>query len=142
MLNRCANYGDMGFWMRKVYQDDFQKQEITAVIRPKDRTDPKDFTHIPAGVPVPVRFVSEPAKTPTGVPGNLLPDDGTTIERTEVIVKALKDLTEEDLQGCAPDCVTPELTRYHLGNTYNMELPGPDFVVTIWRFKYLPKATE
>jgi hypothetical protein len=142
MLDRAGVYGDQALWMRKMYKKAFQDRSITAVIRPRDRSDENDKNHIPGGVPLPVRFIKGPGNAEMGARGNLLPDDGITIERTDCIVKHLKDLTIEDLHGCAPDCSTPELARYHLAVTYDIELPGLDDVVTVWRFKYLPNATE
>jgi len=142
MLNRAGIYGDQGFWIRKVYREGFLHQSITAVIRPGDRSNPDNYTHISAEVEIPVRFINSPGVAMVGMPGNLLPDDGTTVMRTECLVKTIGTLTTEDLQGCAPDYATPELARYHLANTYNTELPSAEDILTIWRFKYLPNVLE
>lgn len=141
VLDRAGIYGDEGFWIRQVYYELFQKQSITAVVRLDDRSNPSDFRFIREGVAIPVRFIIKPGPPQKGIPGDLMPDDGTTIERTECIVKTIGDLTMDDLQGMAPDTATPELVRYHLATINNTALPSMDTVITIWRFKYLPKAT-
>lgn len=137
-LNRCARYGEMGLWIRPVYKEGFLNQIIKAVIRPGDRSDLKDYRHIPEGVDIPVRFIKKPGEGAAG--GELFPDDGTTIRRIGMLVKKIKELTAEDLQGMAPDSTTPELVRYHLATLYNTELPSPEDVVTIWQFEYRPNA--
>ncbi|MCR4286082.1 MAG: hypothetical protein NUW00_04275 [Candidatus Kaiserbacteria bacterium] len=142
MLNRAGIYGDEGLWIRKAYREGILKRSITAVLRPGDRSNPSDYTHIRQGVPVVVRFIVAPGEAKVGQPGNLMPDDGTTVIRTKCIVKPIKDVTEEDLHGCAPDHATPELVRYHLAVTYNTALPSWDDVVTIWHFEYAPNAIE
>jgi hypothetical protein len=137
MLNRASVYGDQGFWIRLAYRELFKKQEIKAVVRLGDRSDPLHKNFIPAGVPLPVRFIKGFGKAEVGVPGNLLPDDGTTFIRTGCLVKCLGDLTEEDLAGSAPDTATKELVRYHLATINNTELPSWDTKVTIWRFEFV-----
>lgn len=142
MLNRAPNYGDQGFWIRKGYMHLFHEQKITAVIRLGDRSDPGHKNYIPPGVALPVRFIAGPGPAVLGAPGNLLPDDGTTFVRTECIVKAIKDLTVDDLRDTAPDTATPELVRYHLAAINDTLIPSWDTVVTIWRFEYAPKAVD
>ncbi len=51
-------------------------------------------------------------------------------------IKALKDLTVEDLKDCSPDCQTPALAGYHLALIYNQEFQ-PDDIISIVHFKYL-----
>lgn len=137
-LNRCAKYGEMGLWIRSVYKEGFLNQSIKAVIRPGDRSSFADYRHIKADIDIPVRFIKKPGEGAEG--GELFPDDGTTVRRTGMLVKKIKELTAEDLHGMAPDSTTPELVRYHLATLYNTELPSPEDVVTIWQFEYRPKA--
>ena len=146
MLDRCSIYGDPGFWIRRAYKEIFDVRNISAVVRLGDRSDPGHKNHIPAGVSMPVRFI-ERAPTVTeaavlGKKGLLLPDDGTTFERTECLVRRIDELTADDLAGTAPDTATPELVRYHLAYIGDCELPPWDAVVTIWRFRFLPNVTE
>jgi hypothetical protein len=141
VLDRACVYGDEGFWIRQAYRELFQQQLITAVVRMGDRSNPSDFRHIRKGVPIPVRFIIKPGIPKKGIKGDLFPDDGTTIERTECIVKRIGELTLDDLQGTAPDTATSELVRYHLATINNSSLPSMDTVITIWRFTYLPKTT-
>lgn len=140
MLDRAATYGDAGFWIRQVYQHLFKSRGITAVVRLGDRSDPEHKNHIPAGVPLPVRFIRGRGAAEVGTPGNLLPDDGTTFIRTGCIVKKIGQLTTEDLVGTAPDTATPELVRYHLGTINDTPIPDWETVVTIWEFEYAPNA--
>lgn len=140
MLNRAAFYGDQGFWIRLAYLELFRKRGITAVVRLGDRSDSEHQNFIPAGVPLPVRFIKGFGPAEIGAPGNLLSDDGTTFVRTECIVKCIGDLTEEDLAGSAPDTSTKELVRYHLATINNTELPSWDTKVTIWRFEFCSDA--
>lgn len=145
MLDRCALYGDVGLWNRKSTMEGFRDQTITTVVRRGDRTDPNHLNHIPHGVPLPVRFIAGFGEPKVGVPGNLTPDEGITVERTECLAKPIKDLTEDDLRGAAPDVATPTLVRFHLAALSPVgkdELPDWDTVVTIWRFKYLPKVSD
>lgn len=137
VLDRACVYGDEGFWIRQVYRELFQRQLITAVVRMDDRSNPADFRHIRKGVPIPVRFIIKPGIPKKGIKGDLLPDDGTTVERTDCIVKRIGDLTQNDLQGTAPDTATPELVQYHLATINNSPLASMDTVITIWRFKYV-----
>lgn len=141
-LNRAGVYGGEGFWIRKAYRGLFDAQSITAVVRLGDRSDPDHKNHIRAGVPLPVRFIKGRGPADVGMTGNLEPDDGTTFERTGCTVKTIGELTEVDLRCTAPDTATPELVRYHLATLNDTDLPDLDTVVTIWRFKYLPKVTE
>ncbi len=143
-LNRCANYGDQGFWNRMSTKEGFEAGTITAVVRKGDRTDPNHINHIPAGVPLPIRFVKGFGEPVKGVPGNLTPDEGLTFERTTCMAKPIRDLTPEDLEGTAPDAATPELVRFHLAALAPVgqdQLPPWDTVVTIWKFKYLPRVS-
>lgn len=142
MLNRAAVYGDQGLWIRQAYRQLFEKQEINAVVRLGDRSDPTHKNYIPPGKPLPVRFIRGRGAADIGVEGNLLPDDGTTFRRTGVVVKKIEDLSADDLKGTAPDTATPELVRYHLATINDMTLPPWDTVVTIWQFEYEPRASE
>ena len=142
MLDRGGVYGDPGFWVRQAYVEGIKNRTITAVVRLGDRSDPTHKNHIPAGVPLPIRFIAKPAAGELGKLGSLLPDDGTTFRRTDCIVKPIEDLTMQDLRGMAPDCANPELIRYHLAAIVDGPLPSWDTVVTVWRFEYLPDATE
>lgn len=136
MLDRCSKYGMVGLWIRSAYMAGFQDKSITAVIRSGDRTNPDDFKCIPQGVEMPVRFIKKSGNAQAGLEALLFPDDGTTIVRTEAIVKVIKDLTKDDLHGTTPDTATPELVRYHLALINDTQLPGWEDVVTIWRFEY------
>lgn len=111
---------------------------MTACIRPGDRSDPTRPTGIPRGVPVPVRIIRVPGHQASGIAADFEPDAGITVEVTEYIVRRFGDLTNENLVGCSPDCATPELAGWHLGLHYNWVM-APDDLVTIWRFKYLPR---
>ncbi len=122
--------------MRAVYRDGFRNKTITAVVRPDDRSSPDHFGFIPSLIDIPVRFIRNVGERVVGAKADLWPDDGTTIIRTDCIVRRISDLTSEDLEGCSPDCATAELVRYHLGLVYNQPLPNIDEMVTIWRFKY------
>ncbi len=168
MLNRGLDTselgpaGALGLWTRKVYREGFQNGSITAVIRPGDRSHRTVRGWLPQGVGVAIRFIDALGYRPGADEKNVfamttlprydvslgeivptfLPDDGTTVAITGFLVKTIGELTEDDLRGCSPDCSTPELVKYHLGVFYNLELPGADQVVTIWRFEYRPRVTE
>ncbi len=145
MLDRCRLYGDRGFWNRKSTMEGFRSRKITAVVRKGDRTDPGHVNYIPPNEPLAIRFIEGFGEPKVGVPGNLVPDEGLTFERTECFAKKIEELTPDDLAGCAPDCATPELVRFYLAALSPVgkdELPPWDTVVTIWRFKYLPDTTE
>lgn len=135
-LDRLATYGGKGFWIRAAYQEGFGNRTITAVVRPGDRSSPNDQRNNPPGEDLPVRFIRVPGDQQRSIAPELFPDDGTTVRVTDCIAKPIGKLTTDDLRGCAPDCATPELVRYHLGSVYNTLLPSSDEVVTIFRFEY------
>ncbi len=137
MLDRCNTYRQLGLWIRAAYMTGFQNQSITAVVRDGDRVTPQDFKFLPEGIDLPVRFIRKTGDALRGLEAELYLDDGTTVRRTEVIVKPICELTAEDLRG-----TTPELVRYHLALVNDTLLPSPESFVTIWRFVYCPKATE
>lgn len=141
-LNRTAKHGSMGLWMRPVYMEGFRNRSITAVVRLHDRTNLSDSRCMLPDVDVPVRFIKKLGNAAQGNAPELFPDDGTTVWRTDAIVKRICDLTADDFQGMAPDVYNPETVRYHLGLIDNTVLPSPEEVVTIWRFKHQPDATS
>lgn len=137
-LDRLATYGGKGFWIRAAYMEGFKDKSITAVVRPGDRSDPKDQRNNPLGEDLPVRFIDVPGDQSRGIPALLFRDDGTTVRVTECLVRQIRDLTSEDLRGTAPDTMTAELVRYHLATLYNTPLPSWDDFVTIFRFVHVP----
>lgn len=139
-LDRLATYGGKGFWIRAEYREGFKNRTITAVIRPGDRSNPKDPRNNPRGVDLPVRFIRIPGEPSLGIDAQLFPDDGTTVRITGCIVKRIRELTTDDLRGTAPDTATPELVQKHLVTIYNTPLPSPDDIVTIFRFEYAPNC--
>jgi hypothetical protein len=86
---------------------------------------------------IPVRFIRRAGDQNAGIPPEFFDDDGTSVIVTECLVRRIKDLTLTDLIGMAPDTATPELVRYHIGTLYDIELPDDEFLVTIWRFRYV-----
>jgi hypothetical protein len=136
-VGRADEYGTLGFWERPVNIPGFRNQTITAVPKRGDRLDSADPRHNPGGVPLAVRFIRVPGFQAKGVPPELYPDEGITIERTEGFAKPIGEITEEDLFGMPPVAATREQLRFYLALIDNTEPPGDDVVVTIWRFKYL-----
>ncbi len=130
----------IGFWVRAPYREGFQNQTITTVVREGDRSNPDDTRHAPAGVDLAVRFIKKVGDSSRGVKAELYSDDGTTVRRVGMVVKQIKDLTEEDLRGSTPDTATPELVRYHLAMVANSELPSWEATVTVWYIEYQPNA--
>jgi len=141
MLNRCSEYGTPALWIRAAYMEGFRNRSITAVVRVGDRTDPNDFKYVPADVDFPVRFIRKPGDVSRNIDAELFPDDGTTIRRTDCIMKKISELTDEDLANTTPDTATPELVRYHLACINNTPLPSLDDLVTIWRFEHRSNVT-
>ena len=143
MLDRVVVHGQgHALWLRPVYMAGFQAKQITAVVRPGDRSDPKSPTGFLVGEDLAARFIQKAGDPAKKVAPEFFPDDGTTVRVKECIVKKIRELTPADLTGTAPDTATPELVRYHLATIYNTELPKDDDVVTIWRFEYRPNVTE
>lgn len=142
MLDRATVYDTPGLWIRAVYMEGFKNKSITAVVRIKDRTDPKNPNYIPPDQDIAVRFIEKPGNQAESRGPVFFPDDGTTVRRTASIVKTIGELTAEDLAGTAPDTATAELVRYHLATINDTPLPSFDTVVTIWRFEYAPNAVD
>lgn len=144
MLDRnvTQDVGGEGIWIRSVYMEGFKSKKITAIIRPGDRSDQSKHSWLPEGKPLFIRFIKRLGDRDKGIEAEFYPDDGTTVEVVDCIIKQICDLTEDDLSGTAPDTATPELVRYNLAIVYNTQLPSLDSIVTIWRFKYLPNITE
>lgn len=143
MLDRNVPHGGIGVvWMRKAYMAGYQNGMITVWVRPGDRSDPTKAKGNPIGVPIPVRFIAKAGNQAMGIDPMFFPDDGTTVEITEILAKPVGELTGDDLVGAAPDYATPELVKYHLAIVYDTELLGDDDVVTVFRCKHLPKVTE
>ena len=142
MLNRGINYGEPSLWVRPVYKKGFDDQTITTVVRIGDRSHSDDPRFIPLNTDIPVRFIERVGFEKKNVPPALYPDDGMTVLIVKKISKRIKDLTRENLNGAAPDSITPELVRYHLGTINNTELPHKDDLVTIYHFIYQPKVNE
>lgn len=130
----------VGFWMRPAYREGFRDGSLTTLVRQGDRSKPEDTRHVPQGTPIPVRYIEKVGDPLRQVPTVLFPDDGTTVECVGVIVKSINELTEEDLEGSAPDNATPELVRYHLAMIANTDLPSWGSVVTVWKIRHLPNA--
>ena len=139
-LDRLAVYGGKGFWLRAAYMDGFGDKSITAVVRLGDRSDPANPRNNPIGEDLPVRFIRVPGNQEAGIEPKLFDDDGITVRVTASSARLIRDLTPDDLRGCAPDCTTPELVRYHLATINNTCLPSPNEAVTIFRFEYRPSA--
>ena len=131
----------IGLWVRAPHRQGFLNRTITAVVREGDRSRSDDTRHAPAGVDLAVRFIMKIGDTTRNIKAVLYPDDGTTVRRTGMVVKQIKDLTEEDLRGISPDAATPELVRYHVAMVANSELLSLEHVVTVCRFEYRPRAT-
>jgi len=143
LLDRNVKHGGVGaVWVRSVHKPGFQREEIRMYVRPGDRSDPRKFKGNPLGEPIAVRFISKPGNQALGVSPEFDPDDGTTIEMVACFVKRLDQLTEEDLQGAAPDYATSELVAHHVGMTYDRAPLEDDELVTVFRFKHLPSVTS
>jgi hypothetical protein len=142
VLDRCPVQTDTGLWIRPAYRDGFDQGTITAVVRRRDRSDPKDPTFIPLDVDIPVRFIEQMGRRDANIQPKLFADDGTTVQIKRRIVKAIKDLTAEDLAGGTPDIAMPELVRYHLALVDNTVLPVWDEMVTVYQFEHRPKAVD
>jgi len=131
-----------GLWMRPVYWEGILAGEITTVVRSGDRSDPNGPTFIPLNVPVPVRFLEQMGIRDQGIQPKLYPDDGTTVELVERIVKQIRDLTPDDLAGGSLDISDPERVRLHLAVIGNTKLPDYGATVTVYKFRLLPPAVE
>lgn len=140
-MDRCNTHGTIGFWMRTPYMNAFKGEEITRLVREGDRSNPDDTRHAPADVDLAVRFIMKVGDASRNIKAELYPDDGTTVRRIGMMVKRIKDLTEDDLRGTTPDARTPELVRYHLAMVANSELPSEDQIVTVWEIEHCPKAS-
>ncbi len=141
-MDRCNTHGDIGFWMRPVYWEGMRAGTITTLVREGDRSNSNDTRTAPAGVDLAVRFIRKTGDSSRGIKAELYPDDGMTVRRIGMVVKKIKDLTQEDLRGTAPDQSTPDLVRYHLAMIGNTELPSPEDVVTVWKIEYRPFVTD
>ncbi len=141
-LDRCNVQTATGLWMRPAYMEGFRDKTITAVVRRRDRSDPKDPTYIPLNVDIPVRFIEKPGVRETNAQPKLYPDDGTTVRLTRHIVKQIGQLVLGDLVCGSLDIATAGLVRYHLSLIDNTPLLGWDEVVTVYHFEHRPKATE
>ncbi len=136
-LDRATTYGDHALWFRAVYGPMIRERTMTAAPRRGDRTKDQTLpTYLPQGVPIPVRIIFRPGFQAASIAAVFEPDDGTTVVITDAVVKRIDELTDEDLKGCAPDCATPELLRWHLGLIDNRPPADYDEVVTIWRWHY------
>lgn len=143
MLDRNVPHGGIGvIWVKPVHMKGFQEGTITAYVRPGDRSDPEKAKGNPLGVPIAVRFIEKSGNQSLGVEARFFPDDGTTIELTECFAKAVGELTQADLTGTAPDYATSELVKYHIATVYDMALLDDLDVVTVFKFKHLPKVSE
>jgi len=121
-------------WFRLAYKDLIKDKKMTAAIRPGVRKCPAPKCTNENDQAV-VKILLKPGDEAKG----LLPvfdDFSADIMIKKIDIKALKDLTVEDLQGCSPDCQTPELARYHLSLIYNQEFL-PDDIISIVHFQYL-----
>jgi len=136
MLDRCHCQTGVGLWNRPVYKELWPT--MTSVVRLGDRSDPNCPTHIPLDVDIPVRFIKEVGRREDNIQPVLYPDEGLTVRLTRRIVKPIKELAMEDLAGGAPDTVTPELVKIHLGLINNSELPSDETVVTVYHFEHRP----
>lgn len=135
-LDRLAEYGGKGLWIRAPYMALFKEKKIRAVIRPGKRYTSSDPRSLPLEENLPVRFIRVPGDQSRGIQPELYPDDGTTIRVIIVSLRRIRDLSPQDLKDTAPDTQTAELVRYHLATLYNTELPSLDDWVTIFHFKY------
>lgn len=142
MLDRNVPHGGIGvIWVKAVHMPGFQNGRITVYVRPGDRSDPTKAKGNPLGVPIAVRFIKKSGNQDLGVDAQFFPDDGTTVELTGCYAKKISELTADDLAGAAPDYATPELVGYHLGTIYDSPPLTGDDMVTVFRFKHLPKVT-
>lgn len=149
MLNRGTIYGGTQMWFRKVYESLIKTQKMIAAVRPGDRTKPGSHSYNPMNTPMPIRIIKrpgtgyqQPGEDTVFIQPELEPDDGTTIQIVGCYAKPLGMVTVDDLRGCAPDSARPELAAYHLGMIYDRLPLGEEEIVTIWRWEYLPKASE
>lgn len=142
MLNRCPTHKDKGLWMRPVYWDGFKDASIRMVVRRRDRTNPADVTFIPPNTDMPVRFIKQAGRRDLEIQPELYPDDGTTVQVYDKVVKKIEDLTPEDLASGTPDVQTSELVRYHIALIDNTGLPPLDELVTLYFLRHMPKAVD
>ena len=135
-------YGERAFWVKGQEAYLVKARDLTVILRPGDRSDPKIPQCLPLNEPLPIFFLIPGTGDPKDrlKPPEFEEDDGTTVRVISRTIRALKDITDDDLEfgsGAAVVHQASEIKRYFEevqdpGKTLNPESP-----LTIYRLEYV-----
>lgn len=121
-------------WFRVAYLRPIVSGTLTAAVRPGDRRLPCPKGTREGAIAL-VRIIEVPGDPEECVDPIFL-DLHRKVRIDKILVKEIRQLTDEDLVGCAPDSRSAEGVPFHLGLIYNREFE-PSETVTVLQFTYL-----
>ncbi len=121
-------------WFRSGYEDALAKKSIQSAVRPGDRRSP-----MPKGAKIGeltrVRIIIKPGSEPHGTQP-LFNDFESYVRITRLEVKAIRNLTGDDLRLCSEDSQDRAAVKEHLRNIYRRTF-GDHEIVTIVYWEYI-----
>lgn len=121
-------------WFRLAYKKLIEAKQLKVALRPGARKCPA-----PKCTNENDKAIIKIIKIPGNEENNILPIFDayqTKVLVKKIISKEIKDLTEQDLKDCSPDCKNQELVKFNLALIYNKEFNDNDIVSLVY-FEYL-----
>lgn len=121
-------------WFRLAYKKLIEAKRLKVALRPGVRKCPA-----PKCTNENDEAIIKIIKIPGNEENDILPifdDYQTKVLINKIISKEIKDLTQDDLKDCSPDCQNQELVKFNLALIYNKEFNDHDIVSLVY-FDYL-----